>query len=684
IHSRRMQAKGEGFYTIGSSGHEGNAAIAAAFRPTDMAFLHYRDAAFLIERSKQVPGGTPLWDMLLSFAASAEDPISGGRHKVLGSKALFVPPQTSTIASHVPKAMGAAYSIGLARLCHREAVMPRDAVVLCSFGDASVNHSTAQGAINTACWTAYQGVPMPIVFICEDNGIGISTKTPTGWVADAHKNRPGLKYFYCNGLDALETYTVAKEVEAYVRRTRMPAFLHMSCVRLYGHAGADVQELYMPRQEILDQEANDPLLHTAGLLMGRGIMSAAEIERLYLDIETRVIAASEEAIQRPKLETREEVRASLIPPKRQGKDFQPLSDAAREEVFGRDWSKLETPQNMARLINCALTDLMAEQDNIILAGEDIGPKGGVYTVTAGLSKAFGNHRVINTLLDEQSILGLALGLAHNGFLPIPEIQFLAYVHNAADQIRGEASTLSFFSNGQYTNPMVIRIAGLGYQKGFGGHFHNDNSFAALRDIPGVIIATPSRGSDAVEMLRECVRLAREEGRVVIFLEPIALYMTRDLHEAKDGLWLDTYVAPAKATPIPLGDVGTYGQGEDLAIVTYGNGMFLSRQAEKELKERHGINARLIDLRWLSPLPTEAMTTAIGKAKKILVVDESRVTGSLSEALMTSLYEEFGAARPLKRIAADDCFIPLGRAATVPLPSKDEIVREACAFVKEGN
>ena len=106
--SRKLQARGEAFYTIGSSGHEGNAAIAAAVRLDDMAFLHYRDGAFFIERSKQLSGSTPLWDMLLSFTASAEDPIAQGRHKVLGSKDLFIPPQTSTIASHLPKAVGAA------------------------------------------------------------------------------------------------------------------------------------------------------------------------------------------------------------------------------------------------------------------------------------------------------------------------------------------------------------------------------------------------------------------------------------------------------------------------------------------------------------------------------------------------------------------------------------------------
>ncbi len=190
--SRKMQAAGEGYYTIGSSGHEGMAAVAAALRPDDMAFLHYRDGAFQTMRSAQVPGTTPAWDMLLSFATSTEDPCSGGRHKVLGSKALNIPPQTSTIASHLPKAVGAAYSIGLGKRhdCEHK-VLADDSLVMCSFGDASSNHSTAQGAINTACWTAYQSVPLPLLFVCEDNGIGISTRTPRGWVGANYSAKPG-------------------------------------------------------------------------------------------------------------------------------------------------------------------------------------------------------------------------------------------------------------------------------------------------------------------------------------------------------------------------------------------------------------------------------------------------------------------------------------------------------------
>jgi 2-oxoisovalerate dehydrogenase E1 component len=675
--SRKMQARGEGFYTIGSSGHEGNAAIAAAFKVDDMAFLHYRDAAFLIQRSKKLPDQTPTWDMLLSFSASADDPISGGRHKVLGSKALFIPPQTSTIASHLPKAVGAAYSTDLAkRLKPAQMQMQTDSVVLASFGDASANHSTSQGAFNTACWSAYQNIPMPIVFICEDNGIGISTKTPGGWVEASFSQRPALNYIRCNGLDILDTYRAARIAQAQVRKHRKPAFLHMNCVRLYGHAGSDVQTAYITKGEVESAEANDPLLHSARIVRDQGLLTNEQILTLYKSIGDRVEQVAVEAAKRPKLITAKQVMASIIPPKKAPVALQAISTDERQACFGSDWNAMKKPQNTSRLLSWAISDLMLKHHNIVLAGEDIGPKGGVYNVTGKVHSRFGSDRVLNTLLDEQSILGLAIGLAHNGFLPIPEIQFLAYLHNAEDQLRGEAATLSFFSDGQYTNPMIIRIAGLGYQKGFGGHFHNDNSLAVLRDIPGVIIACPSNGRDAVLMMREAVRLAQEEQRIVVFVEPIALYMTRDLHAPEDSLWLCEYPQPEDESCIGIGEIAEYGNATQLTIISYANGFYLSLKAQKILQEQHGIDVKVIDIRWLAPLNEQAILDAVQHCTNVLVVDECRDTGSQSEALMTLLVEKAAHQPNLKRVVAEDCFIPLGKAATVTLPSCDSIVSAA--------
>jgi 2-oxoisovalerate dehydrogenase E1 component len=675
------RSKGKTFYSIGSSGHEGTAALAAATRQNDMAFLHYRDGAFLIQRKKQQGGLTPLYDMALSFAASADDPISGGRHKVLGCAQTFVPPQTSTIASHLPKAVGAAHSIGMShRLKLVDAELPQDAIILCSFGDASANHSTSQGAFNAAAWAAYQHLPMPIIFLCEDNGIGISVRTPGGWIEANFSQRPALKYIQCDGVDMLDALRGCEEAVGYARMRRKPVFLHMRTVRLMGHAGADVEASYSDIDTIEANEAQDPLLHSARILLQHAGLSREDIVGRYEDMRQRVERVAIEALAKPKLMTSAEVMAPIVPATG-AKQSPPLPDqATRSKIFAKDERNLVKPVTLAKSINFALADLMLRYPQISLFGEDVSRKGGVYGVTQGLQDKFGAARVFDTLLDEQTILGLAIGMGHNGFVPIPEIQFLAYLHNAEDQIRGEAATLSFFSNQQYRNPMIVRIAGLPYQKGFGGHFHNDNSLAVLTDIPGIIVAVPSCAADAPAMLRECVRLAHEDDRVVIFVEPIALYHTTDLLEAGDGGWTSHYAVPDVAQHITLGELGVHGDGPDLAIITYGNGYYLSRQAEAELRSK-GINLRIIDLRWLHPLNESGIVEAVADVKRILIVDECRRSGSPSEKLMTILAEAGRAnANDCSRLTADDCFIALGPAAELTLPSKALIIKAALAAV----
>ncbi len=205
-------------------------------------------------------------------------------------------------------------------------------------------------------------------------------------------------------------------------------------------------------------------------------------------------------------------------------------------MFGGRLPEDEGPLTLAQSINRALHDELARRPQAMVFGEDVAVKGGVYGLTRGLRKSFGGARVFDTILDEQAILGVGLGAALANFLPIPEIQYLAYLHNAEDQLRGEAATLQFFSQGQYRNPMVVRIAGLGYQKGFGGHFHNDNSVAVLRDIPGLVVGVPAHPRDAPAMLRTLLAAAAVDGTVSVFLEPIALYHQRDL-QAGGGRWL---------------------------------------------------------------------------------------------------------------------------------------------------
>jgi 2-oxoisovalerate dehydrogenase E1 component len=254
--------------------------------------------------------------------------------------------------------------------------------------------------------------------------------------------------------------------------------------------------------------------------------------------------------------------------------------ASRPSAGEEKLPEKQPPRHLAIQINQACTTCSAKYPETLLFGEDVAQKGGVYTVTKGLHKAFGNKRVFNTLLDETMILGLAQGYANMGMLPIPEIQYLAYLHNACDQIRGEAASLQFFSNDQFRNPMVVRIAGLGYQRGFGGHFHNDNSMTALRDIPGLVVGCASRGDDAAMMLRTLTALAQgrwpgqrvpgadrfvhDQGLVRTRRWPVAVPSTR--RPTRPWCWARS----ASTTPTP----------PICVIFTYGNGVPMSLRAAR--------------------------------------------------------------------------------------------------------
>jgi len=687
IESRAMRARNEGFYTIGSAGHEGNAVVGRLTRHTDIAFLHYRSGAFMAERARKVPGIDFTKDTMLSFAASAEDPISGGRHKVWGSVPLWVPPQTSTIASHLPKAVGAALAIPRAKRLGLPSPIPYDSIVVCSFGDASTNHAVAQTAFNVAARSTHQKLPVPILFLCEDNGIGISVETPHDWIESAFGQRHGITYFQADGLNLIEAHDVASEAIETCRHRRCPVFLHLKVVRLLGHAGSDAETEYHTWDQIEAAEANDPLLRSAERLIRHGVLSSSEILAMYEDVRARVKNASTYAAAAPKLSSAEQITAPLAPCTPAAVDVEarriPPRDA-RTNTFGGEEHLPENgqPRHMAALINLGLHDLLVKYPEAFLFGEDVAKKGGVYHVTTGLSEKFGAARVFNTLLDETSILGIGIGAAHLGMLPMPEIQYLAYYHNAEDQIRGEAGSLQYFSDNQYRNPMVIRIQGWGYQKGFGGHFHNDNSIAALRDVPGLIIATPSRGDDAVKMMRTCMAMAKVDGRVIAFIEPIALYMTKDLYAAKDLGWSFPYPPPNEAIPFGEGRV-YHDDARDLTILTFANGLYMSLRAAKTLQEQHGVRVRVVDLRWLNPLNESFIVEQARITKRVLVVDEGRRTGGLAESIMALLFECCGTEVKAARLNALDTYIPLGPASDLVMPVEADIVRNSLQLLDAG-
>jgi 2-oxoisovalerate dehydrogenase E1 component len=674
--ARRLRSgRGLGYYTIGSAGHESNAVVATALRVDDPALLHYRTGGFYIARSLQArtagaEGVDAVREVLRGMLARTTDSIAGGRHKVFGSLPLSIIPQTSTIASHLPRAVGLALSGGIAP--DADTVWPEDMVVVCSFGDGSLNHSTTQGALNWAAHARHRGERVPVLFVCEDNGLGLSVPTPPDWVRTSLGGRPGLALAGADGADPVGTWRATTDLVAHIRRTGRPGVLHLSTVRFLGHAGTDVESAYRTPAELAADLARDPIIGAACAAAACEVCSPSETADWYLDTCDAVAQRVDEVLGEPQFATSDEVMAPLA---------RALTGRPRSLPSPEVTAASGTPPDrltMAQSINRGLEELLAGSDDVVVFGEDVGRKGGAYGLTRGLQKQFGERRVFDMLLDEQSILGMALGAALNGRLPIPEIQYLAYVHNAEDQLRGEAASLGFFSEGRFRNPMVVRIAGYGYQKGFGGHFHNDNSIAVLRDIPGLVIASPAHPTDAAPMLHACVSHARTTGAVCVYLEPIARYHDADLHEPGDGLWTSppvsgtTEVGRARTYP-PPGD-----EPCDVTMITWANGTYLGRRAQRRLETDHGVRCTVVDLRWIAPMPVDDMLAAASATGRVLVVDETRRSGGVGEGIVSELVAS-GFHGPIDRIAACDSFVPLGAAADLVLVGEDEIVARAIAL-----
>ncbi|GGQ79154.1 transketolase C-terminal domain-containing protein [Couchioplanes azureus] len=674
----------EGFATLGSSGHEGNAAVAAALRPDDPALLHHRSGAFYCVRAASAPGAPdvdPLAeaarDVLRGVVAAAAEPLAGGRHQIFGRADLRIIPAASAGAAHLPRAVGIAYAISaVPGLRDVETPWPDDAVAVASFGGAAVDHVGATAALNTIGWYAHTGRRLPLLLVCEDTAA-------QGWVAETLRARPGLRYLAADGCDPAAAYDTARAAVDWVREQRRPAVLHLSTVRLLGAAGGHPEPT-----PGLDR---DPLVATARLLVEGGFATGEELLTRYDELGWQVRKLAEEVLGEPRLAGTAEIVAPLAPrrPLRVARHVTDAAtrasgagSAARARAFGGKLPEQGGPLTLAQTITATLTDALLTLPGAILYGQDVAGRGGVHGITSNLRERFGDERVFDTLRDETSILGLGAGAALGGLLPIPEIPYLARLHSAEDQLRGEAATMSFFSQGAFRNPMVVRVAGLACPQAFGGHFRNDNSVAVLRDVPGLVLAVPARAADAAPMLRSCLAAAAVDGTVSVFLEPLALYHSRDLLQQGDGELLAPYAPPAQwpAAHIAIGRARTYpvGSAEDLTILTYGNGVRMSLRVAARLAAE-GYGSRVVDLRWLNPLPAADLLREAAATGRVLIADETRRSGGVGEGILAALVDGgfVGAAR---RIAAADSPVPLGPAAHHVLIGEDAITQGAHALL----
>jgi 2-oxoisovalerate dehydrogenase E1 component len=682
--ARWLRSFNEGFHTGGSSGHEGNAAVAAALRGDDPALLHHRSAAFYCVRAANHPGDAgpdagrrleeAARDVLRGVVASVRDPITGGRDKIFGNPALHLVPALSSPGGHLPRAVGLAHA--LAR--PGGTPWPDDAIVAASFGDGGAASAGATAALHAAGRLALAGQRVPLLLICEDNTPG--EPGPDGWTGASLRGRPGVRYTYADGCDLAAVYDAAAEAAAFVRTERRPAVLHLSTVLLLGRPGDPEPGAGLDR---------DPLISTARLLVEAGLYGPDEVITRYDEIGWQVRKAAEEVLGEPKLASAAEVVAPLAArrPLRVAHAVAESADRAlgagaptRLSAFDGRLPEDAGPMTLAQTITATLTDALAAHPGLLVFGPAT-TRGGRHGVTTGLS-GHDPERVFDSPPDPTTILGLAAGAGLAGLIPVPELDCLAGLHGAAEQLRAEAATMAYLSAGAYRNPLVLRVPAFAQPYGIGGHLANDNTVAALRDVPGLVVAVPARAADAAPMLRSCLAAAEADGTVSVFLEPVAVYQTRDLYQQGDNEWLAPYPAPGAWADehVPIGRARIYGLGtaQDLTIVTYGNGVRMALRVAAQLAA-DGYGSRVVDLRWLNPLPVADLVREATVTGRVLIVDETRRSGGVGEGVLAALVDG-SFVGSVRRVAAADVPVPLGPAAQQVLVGEDAITQGAHALL----
>ncbi len=637
--ARWLLSFGEAYRSIGSAGHEGDAAVAAAVHATDPALLQPRSVAFLLARA--AGGSEVARDVLRGVVASAYDPGSGGRLAVPGSAAFNVVPSTIDPSAHLPRAFGLAAALTGGGRKGRDP----DAIVVASFCAGSVDDTALTAALTAAGRYDHHGVPLPLLLICEDDGLA------GDWPQVSLSARPGLRYTTADGCDLAAAYDAATDAADWVREHRRPAVLQLSTVRLLT-ATADT--------------ARDPLLRTAALLVEAGLTTPDDVLARYDELGWQIRKLAEEVIAEPKLASGADIVAPLAP-RRPLRVARAVADAAsratgpaagaRHAAFAGRLPEDAGPLTLAQTLDAALTDALVTQPGAVAVGSGD---------------------------DDVTTFGLALGAGLAAQLPIVEV---GDVRRVADQLGGEAATLLFRSAGAYRNPMVIRLPGLARDPaqpdtGPDGDGQGDDVVPVLSDVPGLVVAVPARPADAAALLRSCLASAAVDGSVCVLVEPVAGYHLRDLHESGDNGWLAPYAAPAKwaAGHIPAGRARTYGVGsaDDLTILTFGNGVRMSLRAAHGLA-LEGYGSRVVDLRWLAPLPVADLVRESAATGRVLIVDETRRTGGVGETVLAALVDG-GFVGAVRRIAAADTFVPPGPAARHVLIGANAITQGAHALL----
>jgi 2-oxoisovalerate dehydrogenase E1 component len=628
-------------YQFSARGHDmAQVLLGLQLKDGDAACGYYRSRPLLLAL------GVPLADALgsgMGLAGGYSDgrdigavfnyPNPGGAHAL---------PMCGGVGAQFTPAAGWAQAIAYKQEVLGEG--PDDAIALVLGGDASVATGGFWSALTIA--TTQQ---LPLLIYIEDNGYGISVpseyQTPGRDIAANLSSFRGLNIFNGDGTEPQQATQLIGDAIAHVREQRSPALLRLTVPRLEGHSAQDTQA-YKSEDEIASEWTRDPLPK----LKSHSGLSDGQWQEIEREVEAEVAAAVAEAQARG-VSDPERVTSHVF------------FDGEMQQVGGllnsgyapppsTDEPKREGQRiNMVTAIRRTLEQELESNPRLLMFGEDIGPKGGVHAVTLGLQEKFGPVRVFDTSLNEEGIVGRAVGMALAGLMPVPEIQFRKYSEPATEQIH-DAGTMRWRTNNRYAAPMVLRVPG-GFFK-CGDPWHSMTNEVEFVHNPGWKVAVPSNAEDAVGLLRASLR----GNDPVVFFEHRAMYDDAWARRPWPG---DDYV-------LEFGRAKKVREGEDITIVTWG-AMVPRCEAAAE-----GIGADIIDLRTLMPWDKQMVLDSVRRTRRCLIVHEDLRTGG------------FGAE--IAAVVADGAFLDLDAPVTrltmpdIPSPHHPKLMEWALPSVAD--
>jgi len=643
LDDKEIQLKNQSlsFFQISGAGHE--AVLIAAgllLRPGyDWFHPYYRDRALALQL------GMSPYDMLLAAVGAAADPSNGGRQMPShwGDRDRNVVSGSSATTTQLLHAVGCAEAGRIfgrvSEIPNRHACYHDDEIVYASLGEGSTSEGEFWEAVSAACTRR-----VPVLFLVEDNGYAISVpvevETPGGDISQIVRSFPGLYVDSIDGTDFLASLRGMRAAVDHLRARRGPALVHARVVRPYSHSLSDDERLYKTPAEREAEAARDPIRRWASFLIDQGIATQDELATMAAEVDREIDQAARAAIDAPRPDPESAALFVYSP------DVDPTSSA-----FDRPATPEGEPGTMVDAINRTLRDEMAANPRIVVFGEDVADasrrealaqvkgKGGVFKVTHGLQRQFGDERVFNAPIAEAGIIGRAVGMATRGLKPVVEIQFFDYIWPAMMQIRNELSMLRYRSGNNFSCPLVVRVPIGGYLRG-GGPYHSQSGESIFAHCPGLRIVYPSNAVDASGLLRTAIRCD----------DPVMVLEHKHLYR-------QTYnkgVYPGKDFMIPFGSASLRREGSDLVIVTWGalvqRSLLAAQMAEKE-----GIQAAVLDLRTIAPYDWASIAEHVTRTSRVIIAHEDQMTcgfgAEIAARIAHDLFDHLDA--PIRRVAALD-------------------------------